>query len=64
MAKARPDNTVSHLIYVPAALDGKLKAVAGYGKVDDLIIECIQEGIEPRYAKWVKQEFAKMSRHK
>ena len=64
MGKTRPDNAVSHLLYVPVDLDRKLKNIARYGKVDDLIIECLEGAIGPRYEKWVKQELAKVSRQK
>jgi hypothetical protein len=64
MAKLQPPNTVSHQLFLPIDLDKKAKMLAEYGKVDALIIECLEEAIGPRYEKWLKHELAKVSRQK
>jgi hypothetical protein len=48
----QPPNTKSKTIYLPVELHAKLTRVAGYGKVEQLIIECLEEAIAPRYKKW------------
>jgi hypothetical protein len=60
MAKTKPPGTVSHQIFVPEALHHKLTAVAPYGTVDDLIIECITEAMEKRWIEWMKREAKEM----
>jgi hypothetical protein len=64
MAKPQPPDTKSKTIYIPLDLHTKITRIAGYGKVDPLIIECLEEAIEPRYEKWVKEELAKVTRRK
>jgi hypothetical protein len=58
-------DTVSRQISLPRELAEKLRSVAGYEKsVEEVIIECLQEAIRPRYEKWVKQEYEKITRRK
>ncbi len=33
-----------------------------YGKADELILKCIEEAIQPRWAKWLKSEQAKLAK--
>jgi len=60
MAKTKPPGTITHQIFVPAALHNKLTAVAPYGTADDLIIECITEAMEKRWIEWMKREAKEM----
>jgi hypothetical protein len=61
MGKPQPPDTVSHHIFLPAEVHKKVTALAKYGKADDLIVECVAEAIEPRWKRWLKQEYAKLS---
>jgi hypothetical protein len=61
MPKQKPPGTVTHTIFLPNAVHKQVAAVAGHGGVDDLIIECVTEAMKPRWAKWLKQEYKKLS---
>lgn len=61
MAKEQPPNTASRTIFVPLELNKKLTAMAEHGKVDDLIFECLEEAVAPRWSKWLKAELAKLN---
>jgi hypothetical protein len=39
-------------------LHKKFTTLAAYGGSDELIVECITEAIEPRWKRWLKQEYA------
>lgn len=52
---------MAHTIYVPSELHDRIKTLARYGTADDLIIECITESVRPRWEKWLKQEYEKLS---
>jgi len=56
MGKKQPPNTTGHLLFVPDDLHQKLKILAKYGEVDDLIIRCIRDGFEPHWRKFISQE--------
>jgi hypothetical protein len=61
MAKKQPANTTGHTLFLPDELDRKIKVLAKYGTADDLIIECIEEGIASRWKKWIAQEYARVT---
>lgn len=56
MGKPRPPGTVPHTIFLPEELHKRVKAMASHGTTDDLIIECVKEGMEKRWKEWVKQQ--------
>ena len=60
MGKPQPPNTKGHQLFLPNELDQKLKLLATYGTVDDFIIKCIKEGLEPHWRKYVTQEYARL----
>lgn len=60
MAKQRPPNTTAHQLYIPDDLDRKIKVLAKYGTVDDFIIKCIQDGMNPLWEAYVEQEYARL----
>jgi hypothetical protein len=62
MAKAQPPNTTGHQLYVPNELHQKVKLLASYGTVDDFIIKCIEEGVEPHWREYVTKEYAKVQK--
>jgi hypothetical protein len=56
MPKQRPPGTTTHTIFLPAEVHKQVTSVAGYGEVDDLIVECVTEAMKPRWGKWLKQQ--------
>lgn len=61
MPKEKPPGTITHTVYLPEQLHKQVATVAGYGKADDLIIECVTEAMKSRWAKWLKQEVKKLN---
>ena len=64
MGKPQPPNTKGHQLYLPNELDRKIKTLATYGTVDDFIIKCIEEGLEPHWNEYVIQEYARLQEKK
>ncbi len=64
MAKVQPPDTTGHQLYLPNELDRKLKLLAKYGTVDDFIIKCIEEGLEPHWKEYITKEYAKVQKEK
>jgi len=60
MPKQRPPGTVTHTIFLPDEVHKQVTTVAGYGAVDDLIVECVKEAMEGRWREWVKQQAKKL----
>ena len=63
MPKQKPPGTTTHTIFLPDEVHKQIAAIAGYGGADDLIIECVIEAMKPRWAKWLKQEQAKLGKN-
>jgi hypothetical protein len=61
MAKQQPPNTKGHTLFLPNELHRKIKVLTKYGTADDLIIECVEEGISLRWKDWIAQEYAKVA---
>ena len=59
MALPPKDAVVKRQVRLPMDLAEKLRNVAGYGNVEDLIIECLEEAITPRYRKWLNDKVAR-----
>jgi hypothetical protein len=60
LPKKKPPGTVTHQIFLPEELHKKVATVAPYGSVDDLIIECVAEAMEPRWQNWLRREVEKI----
>jgi hypothetical protein len=61
MAKSQPPDTKGHQLFLPKELDQKLKLLAPYGTVDDFIIKCVREGLEPYWREYITQEYASLN---
>ena len=64
MGKLQPPNTKGHQLYLPDELDRKIKSLTSYGTVDDFIIKCIEEGLQPHWDEFVTQEYARLQEKK
>jgi hypothetical protein len=60
MAKQQPPNTKGHTLFLPNELHQKLKLLASYGTVDNFIIQCIEDGLAPRWKEYVAEEYARL----
>jgi len=60
MAKKKPAGTVTHQIFLSAELHKKVTTLTTYGEADSLIVTCVEEGIAPRWKKWLEQETNKL----
>jgi len=60
MPKTKPPGTVTHTIFLPEEIHRQVTTVAKYGEADDLIVECVAEGMRQRWAKFIKGEYKKL----